>query len=153
MRFGILAASVCALMTIGVSAQSAPTCADLKLVPAPRECKAVKSVAIGSGGLRVVSGSSREDQFAAKDLEDALKDGGVASGRAGGVVVRLERVSGERAKEISETPDEAYQIEPVGAHELVVRTERSILSCGAGFKRFYRGFRCDSAFWLRLIVR
>jgi len=124
MRFGALAAScVFVFGMAGAAAQSAPSCANLKLVPAPRECKAVKSVAIGSGGVRVLSGSNGADEFAAKDLEQALKERGIASGKASAALVRLQRVSSERAKEISETPDEAYQIEPVGAHELVVRAE------------------------------
>jgi len=113
MRFGVMAAScVLAFAVVGISAQSAPGCSDLKLVPAPRECKAVKSVELGAGGVRVVSGTNSEDQFAAKDLEQSLKDRGFAAGKAGGAVVRFERVSGERAKQLSESPEEAYEIAP-----------------------------------------
>lgn len=108
-------------MAVGASAQGAPTCADLKLVPAPRECRAVKSVDLGTGGVRVTAGTSSEDQFAAKDLESTLKERGFAERKTAGAVVRLERVSSERAKQISETSDEAYEIEPVGTRELVVR--------------------------------
>src|SRR6185503_5867970 len=114
MRFGVLTAGcVLALVVVGASAQSAPSCADLKLVPAPRECKAVKSVAIGTGGVRVISGSNSEDEFARRNLEDSLKDRGIASGKPAGAVVRFERLTQERAKEAFENPDEAYQIEPV----------------------------------------
>ena len=65
MRSGILVAGcVFALFAVGASAESAPTCADLKLVPAPRECKAVTSIAVGSEGIRVVSERKTEDEFA-----------------------------------------------------------------------------------------
>lgn len=147
MRFGALAAScVVVFGMVGAAAQSAPSCADLKLVPSPRECKAVRLVAIGSGGVRVVSGSNREDEFAAKDLEQVLKERGIASGKAGGALVRLERVSSERAKEIAENSDEAYQIEPVGAHELVVRagTAAGVFYGAQTVKQLIRGSGKDA---------
>jgi hexosaminidase len=147
MRFGVMAAS-CFLTfaVVGISAQSAPTCADLKLVPTPRECKAVRSVAIGTGGLRLVAGGNSEDRFAAKDLEDSLKELGIPIGKAKGLLVRFERVSSERAKEISETADEAYEIRPVGAHELVVRagTAEGIFYGAQTVKQLVRGHGKDA---------
>jgi hexosaminidase len=130
-----------AFTAIGASAQSAPTCADLKLVPEPRECKAVKSVEFGRGGLRVIAEGPSEDRFAAKDLEDSLKERGFAVAKTGSVVVRLERVSSARAREISETPEEAYQIEPIAAHELVVRagTAAGIFYGAQTVKQLIRG--------------
>lgn len=59
----------------------APTCADLHLVPEVRECTGVKSVSIGSTGLRIVSDRNAEDEFAAKDLEESLKERGIVVGR------------------------------------------------------------------------
>src|SRR5690242_19168392 len=102
MRFGVVVA--CCLLSVavmGASAQSTPTCADLKLVPAPRECKAVKSVAIGSGGLRVVSEQKIEDEFAADDLAKRLYARGVTEAKrsartSGMVTIRLERLSAAR---------------------------------------------------------
>lgn len=104
-------------------AQTAPTCGDLHLVPAVRECKDVKSVRVGTAGLRIVTDRNPEDEFAAKDLEETLKDRGVAIGRVGGPVVRFERLGRERAEKIFDKPEEAYQIEPVSTRELVVRAE------------------------------
>jgi hexosaminidase len=141
MRLGMLTASCLFAFAVGASGQSAPTCANLKLVPAPRECKTVKSIEIGGGKLRVIAGGDSEDRFAAKDLQESLKGRGVALGKASGVVIRLERLSGERAKQISEATEEAYQIEPVGAHELVVRagTAAGIFYGAQTVKQLIRG--------------
>jgi hypothetical protein len=49
---------------------AAPTCADLHLVPAPRECVAVRTIQIGGASLIVSAGKNAEDQFAANDLEE-----------------------------------------------------------------------------------
>ncbi len=110
---------------VGAVAQpvAVPTCADLHLVPAPRECTAVKSVAIGLAGVRVISDRNAEDVFAAKDLEESLKERGVAVGRANAAIIRLERIRKERAKERFEKPEEGYALGPVSARELVVSAE------------------------------
>jgi hexosaminidase len=100
-----------------------PMCADLHLVPAPRECTAVKSIAIGTAGVRVVSDRNAEDEFAAKDLEESLKERGVAVGKANAAIIRLERISKGRAKEGFERPEEAYVIAPASARELVISAE------------------------------
>jgi len=112
-----------AFLVVPSQAQSLPTCADLHLVPAPRECKTVKSVAIGSSGIRVISERNSEDEFAGKDLEESLKDLGIANGKENAGTVRLERLSAERARGLFEKPEEAYMIEPVGTRELVVRAQ------------------------------
>ena len=132
-------------------AQSAPTCADLHLVPAVRECKAVKSVAIGPEGLRVISGLDAEDGFSAEDLGKDLYDRGIAKAARSAsssrmVTIRLERVSSEQAKKISEAPDEAYEIEPVGARELVVRagTAKGIFYGAQTVKQLVRGSGKDA---------
>ena len=65
---------------IGAVAQtpsSAPTCANLHLVPAPRECTAVTAVPVDQSGVRVLAERNADDEFAAKDLDDALKSRGV----------------------------------------------------------------------------
>ncbi len=136
---------------MGAAAQSVPSCADLKLVPAVRECKAVKSFAIGAGGLRVISGVNPEDEFSAEDLGKGLYARGVPKARLNArtnqmTTIRLERVSSARAKEISDTSDEAYQIEPVGAHELVVRaaTSAGIFYGAQTVKQLVRGAGKDA---------
>ena len=122
MRFFSFAAS-CLFASFAISSygQTTPTCADLHLVPAPRECKDVKSVRIGEAGVRIVSGRDREDEFAAKDLEESLKARGIAVGRANAPEIRLQRMTSALAKERFENPEEAYEIVPASGRGLVVR--------------------------------
>ncbi len=80
-------------------AAATPSCADLHLVPAPRECTAVESIPVGTSGLSVVSTSNDEDRFAAGDLEHAIADGVVVgSGRP--IVITLLRADSPSAKAI-----------------------------------------------------
>ena len=53
------------------AAATAPTCADLHLVPAPRECTAVQAIPI-SGCLDVFVIKNTEDEFAAKDVRQTV---------------------------------------------------------------------------------
>jgi hypothetical protein len=124
---------------------AAPTCADLKLVPAVRKCTAVKSVAIGSG-VRVVSDRNAEDEFAAKDLEESLKDRGIAVGRANAAIIRLERISKERAKERFEKPEEGYALSPASARELVISagTDAGVFYGAQTVKQLIRGSGKDA---------
>ncbi len=123
---------VCA--ALGVQAQpAAPSCADLKVVPAPRECTAVASLAIGDSGVTVSAAKNAEDEFAAKDLEEALARGG-ANSSLKGVVIRLEPAEGPAAKKLLDENhvklepamhDEGYAIVPDGKHGLAVIAETS----------------------------
>src|SRR5215469_13881653 len=87
------------------SSAPAPTCADLRLVPAPRECTAVKMVPIGATGLRVLFEKNSEDEVATRDLEQWLSDRGVRHGVEGSPVIRFEKVSESRARELFANPD------------------------------------------------
>jgi hexosaminidase len=51
---------------------SAPTCVDLHLVPAPRECAAVQATSIGRTGLLVSADKNVEDAFTGKDLSEQV---------------------------------------------------------------------------------
>ncbi|MGZ4856725.1 MAG: glycoside hydrolase family 20 zincin-like fold domain-containing protein, partial [Candidatus Angelobacter sp.] len=147
MRF-LLSATACLLASCAIasSAQSTPTCADLHLVPAPRECTAVKSVAIGSAGIRIVSGKDAEDEFAAKDLEESLKERGVPVGRETAAIIRFERISKESAKEKFEKPEEAYAIAPASARAFVVSaaTDAGIFYGAQTVKQLVRGSGKDA---------
>jgi hexosaminidase len=114
---------VCAGAGAIAQISAAPTCADLNLVPAPRECTAVKSVSIGSAGLRVVSEKNAEDEFAAKDLEEAIKERGIPIGKENASKIRFERVTEVRAKALFEKPEEAYRIEPTVERGLTISAE------------------------------
>ncbi|MGB6194070.1 MAG: glycoside hydrolase family 20 zincin-like fold domain-containing protein, partial [Terracidiphilus sp.] len=123
---------VCAVL--GVQAQpAAPSCADLHVVPAPRECTAVASIAIGEPGLTVTAAKNADDEFTAKDLEEALKGAGAASSLRG-VVIHLEPADTATAKRLLDESklsfdpamhDEGYVIVPDGKHGLAVIAQTS----------------------------
>jgi hypothetical protein len=116
----------------GAFAQAAPSCADLHLVPAPRECTAVQAIPIGGIGFFVASEKNAEDQFAVEDLiEDRL---GKRTVRSDAPFIRLERAQGDAAQalltanHLSFDPamhDEGYIIVPDGQGGLAVIAETS----------------------------
>ncbi len=101
MRIGLVAATLlvqCAVMGAHAQAGSAGalTCAELQLVPAPRECMAVETVPIGGVGFFVTAGENEEDSFAAQDLiEQTLGKRAVVKDAP---FIRLERADQEQAK-------------------------------------------------------
>jgi hexosaminidase len=118
----------------GAFAQTAPapSCADLRLVPAPRECTAVQAIPIGGIGFLVTAEKNAEDQFAVEDLiEDRL---GKRTVRQDAPYIRLERAESEPAQallaanHLSFDPamhDEGYIIVPDGQGGLAVIAETS----------------------------
>jgi hexosaminidase len=132
---------LCAAMG-GMAQPSAPatTCADLRLVPAPRECTAVKAVAIGTSGLRVLSEKNPDDEVATQDLEQWLSDRGVKHGVEGSPAIRFERVSQSRGKELFQNPDEAYSIAPAsGGLTVTSATGAGIFYGAQTVKQLIRG--------------
>jgi hypothetical protein len=71
-------AGLCASAGVRGQISPAPTCADLHLVPAVRECLAVEALPIGEAGL-VISGDAEDAKldFVAHDLTDDLTKKGV----------------------------------------------------------------------------
>ncbi|MGO9316849.1 MAG: family 20 glycosylhydrolase [Terracidiphilus sp.] len=117
----------------GAFAQTAaPTCADLRLVPAPRECIAVQPIPIGGIGFFVTADKNVEDQFAVEDLiEDRL---GKRTVRSDAPFIRLERAQGDAAQallaanHLSFDPamhNEGYILVPDGQGGLAVIAETS----------------------------
>jgi hypothetical protein len=106
-----------------------PTCADLHLVPAPRECVSVETIPIGGVGFFVAAGGA-EDSFAAEDLtEESL---GKRTVRKDAPFIRLERADSVPAKALlegnhlsfdAEMHDEGYVIVPDGKGGLAVIAE------------------------------
>jgi hypothetical protein len=111
---------------------AAPACADLRLVPAPRECSAVQAIPIGGIGFFVTSEKNTEDQFTVEDLiEDRL---GKRTVRNDAPFIRLERAQSAPAQALlaanhmSFDPamhDEGYIIVPDGQGGLAVIAETS----------------------------
>src|SRR5579863_6091710 len=56
----------------------APTCADLHLVPAVRECSAVESIRVGQSGVDMGYDKTAEDEFVGRDLKESIVARGVA---------------------------------------------------------------------------
>ena len=133
---------VCASVGAIARTSVAPTCADLHLVPAVRECTAVKSVAIGSAGVRVIADKNAEDEFAAKDLEESLKARGITVGKANAATIRLHRVISDHAKE----GFEEYKIAPTAARGLSVtaQTDAGIFYGAQTVKQLIRGLGKDA---------
>lgn len=129
---GLFAFIACASSGAIAQQQTAatPACAHLQLVPAPRECAAVESIAIGESGLRVSSDKNADDEFAAKDLEQAIAAFGIAAGKS--ATVSLLRADSSAAKSLLERNhlqfdpamhDEGYVLVPDGKHGAAVIAE------------------------------
>jgi hexosaminidase len=147
MRLRFALASLVLVCAAGAVAQpsAAPTCADLHLVPAVRECTAVKVIPIGTAGLRILSEKNAEDEFTTKDLELWLGNRGIKHGLEDSTVIRLERVSGERAKELSSTSEEAYGIAPAsGGLTVTAATGAGIFYGSQTVKQLVRGSGKDT---------
>ena len=71
-----------------------PTCADLHLVPAPRECASVRTIPVGGVGFFVAAGGN-EDGFAAEDLTEQML--GKRTVQKDAPFIRLERADTEPA--------------------------------------------------------
>jgi hypothetical protein len=112
------------------SPASAPACAGLRLVPAPRECMAVEAIPLGNIGFFVTAEKNDEDQFAAQDLvEERLGQRTVLQDAP---FIRLERAQSAPAQallaahHLSFDPamhDEGYILVPDGQGGLAVIAE------------------------------
>jgi hypothetical protein len=142
---------------VGVVAQTssaaAPTCADLHLVPAPRQCLAVQAIPIGGIGFFVTAAKNAEDGFAADDLiEQRLWKRSVHDDAP---FIRLERAQTEQAKaqlkrhHLSFDPemhDEGYVIVPddQGGLAVIAETAAGIFYGAQTVKQFIRGSGKDA---------
>jgi len=148
--------SICSLVLLcaasGAVAQSAsaPSCADLHLLPAPRECSAVDAVRVGEAGVRILSERNADDEFAAKDLEEALKDRGVRIGEHETLLVRLLRADTSIGKDLMDHAhvkfdapmhDEGYLIVPDGKRGMAVvgETAAGVFYGAQTVKQLFRG--------------
>jgi len=116
------------------NAAATPSCADLHLVPAPRECTAVAVIRVGESGVSVAAGSDAEDTFAANDLERAIAADDVAVGSGRTATILLLRADSKNGKELiarhplqfdSAMQEEGYAIVEDGSHRLAVVAETS----------------------------
>jgi hypothetical protein len=137
MRLGLVVTPLLFLCAgMGAFAQTtpvaAPTCADLQLVPAPRECTALQMTSIGKTGLFLSAGKNAEDAFAEKDLSEQLPRSKSAIDKA--TRISLLRAETDQAKALLahhhlnfDPPmhDEGYILVPDGKGGLAVIAESS----------------------------
>jgi len=112
---------------------AAPTCADMHLVPAVRECTAVQATSIGKTGLLVSADKNVEDSFAGKDLSEQLPKSNSAIDKA--TRIWLLRADTNQAKALlahnrltfdPAMHDEGYILMPDGKGGLAVIAESSV---------------------------
>ena len=127
-------ALVCAVTAAAGEPSSVPTCADLHLVPAVRECSAVRTVQGAGSGITVSSEKNAEDEFAAADLRESLGVHERNADSAEGLSIHLERADSAAGRELltrhhlafdGAMHDEGYVIVPDGERGLAVIAETS----------------------------
>ena len=135
------------------AAAGAPACADLHLVPAPRECTAVQAIPIGGIGFFVTSEKNAEDQFAVEDLiETSL---GKRTVREDAPFIRLERAESAPAHALlvqlhltfdPAMHDEGYIIVPdrQGGLAVIAETSAGIFYGAQTVKQLIRGSGQDA---------
>ena len=146
--FFLLALLCAAAAAVGQNSPTgAPTCAELHLVPAPRECASVETIPIGGVGFFVAAGGA-EDGFAAEDLTElALGNRKVQNDAP---FIRLERADSAAAKALlernhlvfdAEMHDEGYVIVPdrEGGLAVIAETAAGIFYGAQTVKQLIRG--------------
>jgi len=113
------------------------TCADLQMVPAPRECTAVDSLPIGESGVVISEDESAETNFALRDLAESLKMRGVQINRHDAPQILFFRADSKQGASLLKSlhlqfdpamNDEGYAIAPAGVRSVIV-----IAKSAAGF--------------------
>ncbi len=133
LRFSFVGLVFACVAGVTASAQQAAsfTCADLKLVPAVRECSGSDSFVL-NGGVNVAAGNDADDQFAAEDLKAEVKALGVAAPGKDANSIWLVRSKDELGKRLLDLHglkfdaamhDEGYVLTPNGKEGLAVIAE------------------------------
>ena len=116
---------------------TAPTCADLHLVPAVRECTAGEAMPIGVSGVVLSEEEDAENNFALRDLAETLKMRNVPVNQHDAPSLLFFRVDSKQGASLLESihlqfdpamNDEGYVIAPAGVRSIVV-----IAKSAAGF--------------------
>ncbi len=127
LHFASLAFLYSSLVVTGQTA--APTCADLHIVPAVRECRNMDSLPIGVSGVVIPHQENPETEFVVSDLGDALKERGVAIDRHDPPSILLFRADSKGGEAVlaehhlefdSAMREEGYVIAPAGVRTLAV---------------------------------
>jgi hexosaminidase len=117
-----------------VPSAAAASCADLHVIPAVRECTAVRAVRTEGREIAVLAPRDKEDEFTAEDLRSTLKSDVARPDPGDRAFVRLERADEPTGKELLKRNrlafdpamhEEGYVIVPDGEHGLAVIAETS----------------------------
>jgi hexosaminidase len=128
----LLVSSSISVCLAQVSSGATPSCADLHVIPAARECNAVRAVHTEGREIAVLAPRDKEDEFTAEDLRSALKSQATRPDAGDRAFVRLERADGPLGKELLQhnhlafdpaMHDEGYIMVPDGEHGLAVIAE------------------------------
>jgi hypothetical protein len=126
-----------AVAAFGQTPPAALSCADLHLVPAPRECVAVDSLPIGASGLVIPEEEAAENRFALRDLAETLKEQGVQINKHDAPSLLFFRADSKQGVSLLKDVhlqfdpamnDEGYVIAPAGVRSIVV-----VAKTAAGF--------------------
>jgi hypothetical protein len=126
------------------------TCADLHLVPAPRECVAVDSLPIGESGVVISEDESAETNFALRDLAESLKLRGVQINKHDAPQLLFFRADSKQGAYLLKSlhlqfdpamKDEGYVIAPAGVRSVVVvaKSEAGFFYGAQTVKQLVRG--------------
>lgn len=153
------AMSCLSVLCVGVGAsaqiQTAPTCADLHLVPAVRECTAMDELPIGESGLVIPHEENVETEFTVLDLTASLKRKGVSINEHDAPSIHFFRADSKggvyllKEHHLQFDPamkDEGYVIAPAGVRSLVViaKSEAGFFYGAQTVKQLVRGSGKDA---------
>ncbi len=145
---GTLCAGVAAISQSPTPA--APTCSDLQIVPAVRECRSVDSLPIGDSGVLIPHEQDAETEFIVRDLADALKEKGIAIDRHDAPAIHFFRTDSKGGAAYlaehhltfeSAMSEEGYVIGPAGARSVFViaKTTPGLFYGAQTLKQLIRG--------------
>jgi len=141
---------------VAAAAQTpAPTCADLHIVPAVRECRTVDSLPIGNSGLVIAHEPDAETEFIVRDLSQALKERGIAINEHDAPAIHLFRADSKAGAAWLEEHHlvfdtamnaEGYVIGPAGVRSVVIiaKTPTGLFYGAQTVKQLIRGSGKDT---------
>jgi hexosaminidase len=136
MRLRIACASLAFLCSafVATGQTPAPTCANLHIVPAVRECTSVAAIHVGEAGIMVLTNPNSEDRFLVEDLASVPGVRPTGPHRDDDVAIKLLHADSETARSLLTASklhfdpvmrDEGYVLVPEARRGLAVIAETS----------------------------
>lgn len=144
-----------AAAAFGQTPPAALTCADLHLVPAPRECIAVDSLPVGDSGLVIPDDDAAVPNFTLRDLAQTLKERGVQINEHDAPQLLFFRTDSKQGASLLKDlhlqfdpamNDEGYVIAPAGVRSIVIvaKSEAGFFYGAQTVKQLVRGSGKDT---------